>query len=165
VTPAVLEVLVFELAGRRYGLPTADVREVLPALTIVPLPRAPAVVEGIINLRGVVVPVLGIRSRFHLPPRELAVSDHLIVAQLGDRPLALRVDRVTELIRLDSADIEDARGLPGVEYVAWVAKRSEDLVLIHDLRTFLSRTEAAELAAALPGPADGLTREAEGGPA
>jgi purine-binding chemotaxis protein CheW len=64
-----LQVLVFEVAGRRYGLPADDVQELLRAVSIVPLPRAPAVVEGVINLRGKVVPVLDVRGRFRLPAR------------------------------------------------------------------------------------------------
>ena len=62
------------------------------------------------------------------------------------------------LIRLDQADVEEARGLvPGVEYVAWIARLPNNLILIHDLRTFLSRGESADLEGALaavptPGP-------------
>jgi purine-binding chemotaxis protein CheW len=146
-----LQVLVVELGGQRYGLPVADVRELARAVTILPLPRAPAIVEGIINLRGHVVPVLDVRTRFQLPARPLEPSDHFVVAQAGDRIVALRVDRALELVHLEAADLEDARGLiPGAEYVSWVAKLPHNLVLIHDLRTFLSRTESAELAGALP---------------
>ena len=155
-----LEVVVFEIGGQLYGLPASDVRELLRAVAIVPLPRAPAVVEGVINLRGQVVPVLDIRSRFRLPPRPLAPADHLIIARAGERLVALRVDRATDLVRLRTADVEDAKGLvPGAEYVAWVAKVPDNLVLIHDLRTFLSRAEAAALDEALPAPA-----AAQGGP-
>jgi purine-binding chemotaxis protein CheW len=146
-----LEVLVFEIAGRRYGVPAADVREIVAVVTIVPLPRAPAVIEGIINLRGRIVPVLDIRTRFRLPAKPAEHTDHLVVARVGERLVALRVDRATDLVGLDAADVEDARGVvPGVEYVSWVAKRAEDLVLIHDLHTFLSRAEADALDEALP---------------
>jgi purine-binding chemotaxis protein CheW len=145
-----LEVVVFEIGGRRYGLPAADVREIVRAAALTPLPRAPAVVEGILNLRGRIVPVLDIRARFRLPPRPLHPSDHLLVASVGERLVALRVDRATDLVRLRAEDIEDARGaVPGAEYVAWVAKLPNDLVLIHDLRTFLSRAESAALEEAL----------------
>ncbi len=146
-----LEVVVFEIGGQRYGLPASDVRELQRAATVTPLPRAPAVVEGVVNLRGRIVPVLDVRSRFRLPPRPVQPSDHLLFAQAGERLVALRVDRATDLIQLDAADVEDARAaVPGVEYVAWVAKQPHSLVLIHDLKTFLSRAEAAELDEAMP---------------
>ena len=146
-----LEVVVFEVGGLRFGLPAADVQELLRAVALVPLPRAPAVVEGVSNLRGRVVPVLDIRSRFRLPPSPLAPTDHLIIARAGERLVALRVDRATDLVRLPTADVEEAKGLvPGAEYVAWVAKVPDNLVLIHDLRTFLSRAESVALDRALP---------------
>lgn len=151
-----LEVLVFEVGGQQYGLPASDVQELQRAATLTPLPRAPAVVEGVVNLRGRVIPVLDIRSRFGLPARPMERTDHFVVARAGERVVALRVDRAIDLVRVDAADVEDARGsVPGVDYVTWVAKLPHSLVLIHDLRTFLSRAEAAELDEALPDVAPG----------
>lgn len=150
------EVLVFEVGGQRYALPAADVRELLRAAAVRPLPGAPAIVEGILNVRGGLVPVLDLRARFRLPPRALRPTDHFIVAEVDGRRLALRVDRALELVVLDEADVEEARSLvPGVEYVSWVARRPEDVVLIHDLRTFLSQTETAALDQALAQPRHG----------
>src|SRR4051794_17371746 len=103
-----LAVVVFEVGGQRYGLPAADVQELLRAVAVVPLPRAPVVVKGVINLRGRVVPVFDIRSRFRLPPRDVAPADHLVVAQAGPRLVALHVDRAIDLVHLDAADVEDA---------------------------------------------------------
>jgi purine-binding chemotaxis protein CheW len=142
--------VLFEIGGQRFGLPAADVQELVRAAAIVPLPSAPAIVEGIVNLRGRVVPVLDIRARFRLPPKPLEPSDHFVIARVAGRLLALRVDRALELVHLTPADLEDARsGIPGAEYVTWVAKLPFDLVLIHDLRTFLSRAEFTLLEEAL----------------
>jgi len=150
VTLAHPELLVFEVGGQRYGLPAADVRELLRAVTLTPLPRAPAIVEGVINVRGVLVPVLDIRGRFRLPPKPPEPSDHLIVARAGGRVVALRVDRAVELARLEPAAVERAEAVvPGVAYVAQMAKLPDGLVLVHDLSTFLSHAEAADLADAL----------------
>lgn len=151
-----LQVVVFEVGGQRYGLPACDVQELLRAVSIVPLPRAPAIVEGIINLRGRIVPVLDARSRFRLPPRPLDPNDHFVVARAGDRVVALRVDRAVELVQLKAEDIEEGGSVvPGVEYVAWVARLPHDLVLIHDPRTFLSDEESAALdEATAPAQAD-----------
>src|SRR5882672_6593162 len=77
------EILLFEIGGERYGLPSVDVRELVRAVTIVPLPRAPAIVEGLINLRGRIVPVLDVRSRFRVPAKPLEPSDHFIIASVG----------------------------------------------------------------------------------
>lgn len=144
------ELLIFELGNQRYALPASDVRELLRAVTLTPLPRAPAVVEGVINVRGVLVPVLDIRARFRVPPKPLQPTDHLIVAHAGGRLVALRVDRALELARLEPAAVERAEAVvPGVAYVAQMAKFPDGLVLVHDLNTFLSHTEADALTEAL----------------
>ncbi len=149
-TPSEREILLFEMGEGRYGLPSADVRELIRAVTIVSLPRAPAIVEGLINLRGKVVPVLDIRARFGAPAKPLEPSDHIIVAFASTGLVAIRVDRATELVRVDEGDIEEARRLvPGAEYVAGVARLPGGLALIHDLRTFLTEAEALALNEAL----------------
>jgi purine-binding chemotaxis protein CheW len=145
-----MEILVFEIGGRRFALPSLDVQELLRAVTIVPLPKAPAIVEGVINVRGKIVPVLDIRARFRLPSSALAHTDHLIVARAGERLVALRVERALDLTQVEAKDIEDARKIvPGAEYVAGVAMLPDGLVLIHDLQTFLSEAESAALGASL----------------
>ena len=144
------EVLVFEVAGQTYGLPTDDVRELVRAVAITPLPSAPAVIEGVVNVRGRVLPVLDLRARFHLPARALDPSDHFIVAAAGPRGVILRVDRATHLAMIEEACIQAPETLgPGVDYVAGVAKVDGGMVLIHDLSTFLSAAEAAGLDHAL----------------
>jgi purine-binding chemotaxis protein CheW len=158
-----LEVLVFEVGDRRYGLPAADVRELVRAVAVVPLPGAPPGVEGVINLRGRVVPVLDVRARLGLPSRPVEPSDHLVVARAGQRLVALRVDRATDLVRFDAADVGEARGLvPGLESVGWVARLPDDVLLIHDLGTLVAQAESARLDADLP--AGGPTREERGQP-
>jgi purine-binding chemotaxis protein CheW len=144
------DVLVLEVAGHRYGLLAADVEKVERAVTVVPLPGAPAVVAGVINVRGAVVVVLDLRLRFGLPGKAVEPSDHLVIVTTGDRRVAVHADRVTELRRIAGADIERAPiAISGVGYVAGVAKVEDGLLLIHDLRTFLSQGEAAALDAAL----------------
>ncbi len=142
------EFVLFELAGWSYAVAAATVVELVRAATIVPLPRAPAIVEGVINFRRRVIPVLDIRARFHLPRRPLALDDRFIIAAAGVRTVALRVDHISAVRRLDAADIESADALiPGVGYVAGVAKLADGLVLIHDLHRFLSQAEEDALAA------------------
>lgn len=140
-------VIVFELAGQRYGLPLRDVDEVLRAVSTVHLPKAPRIVEGVVDLRGVIVPVMDIRSRFGLPTKRVDPADQLVVGRTPDRIVAIRVDRVIGLVQVDPRDIEDASKVtPHAEYVMGIAKLADGLVLIHDLRTFLSRAESEALA-------------------
>ena len=152
--PRTLEVLVFEVGGQTYGLPTADVRELVRAVAITPLPSAPAVIEGVVNVRGRVLPVLDVRTRFGMPATPLDPSDHFIVASAGPRGVILRVDRATHLALVDQASVQSPETLgPSGTYVAGVAKVEGGLMLIHDLATFLSAAEAASLDEALSAPA------------
>src|SRR5688572_4290676 len=117
------EVLVFEVAGQRYGLPIADVLELVRAVAITALPDAPAVIEGIVNVRGRVLPVLDVRARFRLPAKPLDPSDHFIVAEAGPRGVILRVDRATHLAFVDDSSIQQPETLgPHTGYVAGVAR-------------------------------------------
>jgi purine-binding chemotaxis protein CheW len=148
--PAPREVLLFTLEGQRYGLLSEDVRELVRAARLTPLPRAPAVVEGLLNLRGTLLPVLDLRRRFHHPSRPLSPMDHFIVARAGPREVVLRVDRAEGLRVLAPGEWDPApRALPGLGTVAGAVKLEDGVVLVHDLAAFLSEAEALELDAAL----------------
>jgi purine-binding chemotaxis protein CheW len=148
--PPAREILLFTLESQRYALPLEDVRELVRAVRLTPLPRAPSIVEGLFNLRGELIPVLDMRRRFRLPARRLLPSDHFIITHAGPRVMALRVDRAEGMQSLEPGTLDTTpRELPGVGYVAGVVKLPDGLVLLHDLRTFLSEAEALELEDAL----------------
>lgn len=141
-----MDLLVFHLGAVRYAVASAAVREVVRAVAVVPLPRAPAIVEGVIDYRGTVTPVLDIRSRFGLPPAPPDIHQHFILAE-AHRLVALRVDRVTDVIQLEASGAEAIDD--GAPYVTGVVKLADGLVLIHDLATFLSTDEECVLDHAL----------------
>ena len=145
-----MEILIFELGTTRIGLRCTDVRELHRAVALVALPKAPPIVEGIINLRGRIVPVLDIRARFRLAPNAPSHTDHLILAFAGERLVALRVDRALDVVRVDPQQLEGSEATwKGVAYVAGVAKLRDGLVLIHDLATFLDAAEHETLSDAV----------------
>jgi purine-binding chemotaxis protein CheW len=81
-----------------------------------------------------------------LPPKVLEPSDHLVIAFAKRRLVAIRVDRVTDLMKVARSDVDDLTlAVPGSNLVAGVAKLHDGLVLIHDLATFLSVSEAEAL--------------------
>jgi purine-binding chemotaxis protein CheW len=142
-----MEFVIFELGTCRFGVQSSDVDEVLRAVTQVSLPRSPSIVEGIVNIRGDIVPVLNIRARFRVPPKADAITDRLIVARIDKRRIAFRVDHASELAVIADHQIEDAAVLlPNLEYVSGVAKLPDGIMLIHDLHSFLSEAEVRALA-------------------
>lgn len=145
-----LQLLVFTLENIRYALRLTAVERVVRAVDIIPLPKAPEIVLGVINFGGRVVPVLNIRARFRLPERELQVSDQLILARASGRELALVADAVGGVVeRKEQQVIAAERILPALEFLEGVAKLEDGLILIHDLARFLSLEEGRELEGAL----------------
>jgi len=142
VHSATTQLLTFELSRQRYGIPLRDVSEVVRAVSLAPLPKAPPIVEGVINLPGTIVPVLDIRARFKLPSKAIAPADHLVIARAKHRLVAVRVERALGLVRLTTREVDDLASLaPTSEYVAGAAKLPDGIGLIHDLATFLSAAE------------------------
>lgn len=142
--------VVFGIGGQRYALPLLAVERVLPMVAVSPLPKAPSVALGVINLHGQVVPVLNIRSRFGLPPRHYGLAGHLLVARTDRRILALPVDEVFG-VKEAAAETVTPPGavLPGLGYVAGIVTLADGLIFIHDLDTCLSLDEERRLAEAL----------------
>ncbi len=122
------DMLIFEVAGQRHGLAVADVQELLPALSILPMHDAPVHIEGVINLRGAIVSVLDVRSRLGLPAKALLPTDHFIIVRSGDGLFALHVDRALELARVEAAELKTADQNGGRRAVA---KWKDALVLLH----------------------------------
>jgi purine-binding chemotaxis protein CheW len=143
------EVLVFRLGGVRCALPLAAVVEVLRAVRVTPLPTAPAVVEGVIDVRGLVVPVLDLRARLGMAPVPVRADHVLILAGAGGRTVAVRADAVEWIASLDTSLVEPERIARGIGYLAGVARTADGMVLVHDLEAFLRQGEAEALEAAL----------------
>lgn len=138
--------LLFHLDRQRFGVPVAEVLEVARAVSLAQLPKAPTIVEGVINLRGHAVPVLDIRARFGLTTKPIELSDQMIIARARDRVVAIRVDQVADIVTVDESDIEDIKSLaPNQVRVAGVAKLPDGIIVIHNLAEFLSQAEADEL--------------------
>ncbi len=143
--------VVFALDEETYALRLDAVVRVVRMASVTPLPKAPEIVLGVVNVRGRIIPVFDVRRRFHLPAREIAVTDQLIIVRTARRAVALAADTVTGIREYpDEAVVEAERILPGLEYVEGVVKLADGLVLIHDLEQFLSLDEEESLHRALP---------------
>lgn len=142
--------VVFSLDGQLFALRLAAVERIIRAVEVTPLPRAPEIVLGVINLQGRILPVFNVRGRFRLSEREIELSDHLIIARARARKVALVVDEVRGVHEgLDEETVAAAEILPGLEQVAGVAKLDGDIILLHDLDKFLSLEEERELESGL----------------
>jgi len=155
MAPAVVEapgvpLVMFALDGERFALHGRAVREIVRAVAVAALPDAPEVVEGVVNYRGSLAPVLNVRSRFGLPPRPLDPTQHFVLAEAGSRLVALRVDRVLDVLEVPAEAVEAGAAVaPGSRRTEGVARLPDGLLVIHDLERFLSLDEGTALDASL----------------
>lgn len=131
-----VQLLLFTLDDIRFGLNIQHVQSVIPAVAVTPLPKAPEIVEGVIN----------VRKRFRLPDRRLSVKDKYILASTSQHEIALRVDTVPGLIEIPDTSITHKDDvINDLEYVEGIARLEDGLLLIHDVTTFLSLSESKKL--------------------
>jgi purine-binding chemotaxis protein CheW len=142
--------VIFLLNDQRYGLPLVTVDRVVRMVCITPLPKAPDIILGIVNVQGQVIPVINMRRRFCLPEREITLTDQLVIAHTALRPVALVVDAVLDVFTpLVEVIIEAQSILFGTQYIKGVIKLNDGLILIHELDKFLSLEEEAFLSRAM----------------
>lgn len=150
-------IVIFVLDQGRYALPLERVERAVRMVEVTHLPKTPAIVCGIVNVQGRLVPVIDLRRRFGLPKRHMQLGDHLLIARSVTRTLAMIVDEVSGVAECDPLEVvASASVMPGTDYVQGIAKLADGMVLIHDLDSFLSLDEALSLdqALAADSPAD-----------
>lgn len=142
------QLVVFQLAGETYGVNIGSVHEIIRMQEITKVPRTPDFVEGVINLRGRIIPVIDLRKRFYLPLQEKTQSSRIIVIEMDSVTVGMIVDSVSEVIRLPLNEIEPAPPMVGgvdATYLRGVGKREKGLIVLLDLNQVLKGEEKAEL--------------------
>jgi purine-binding chemotaxis protein CheW len=145
------QVVVFEIAGESYGVDIARVQEIIRPPAITAVPRAPEYVEGVVNLRGRVIPVINLRNRFGLPDTERDRSSRIVVLEISGQTIGVAVDAVSEVLRVPQ-DVIEAPGAtltgPQTAHLRGIAKLDERLVILLDLDRLIDADEAHAHAAA-----------------
>jgi purine-binding chemotaxis protein CheW len=152
-----LALLVFELAGVRYALELSAVREVVSAVMIAPLPDAPPVIEGIVDVRGDIVPVYDLRLRFGLPARRLSPDERLVIAWTNTRLISFRCERTDWVEHVSRTLVDDpATARSAGRHIAGVVRLPDGLVLMQNLDAFLEASESGQLDEAMSAQGDGV---------
>ena len=142
------QLVVFQLAAELYGVEISRVHEIIRLQSVTRVPRAPAFVEGVINLRGKVIPVVDLRRRFGLPMAEHTRSSRIVVLEIGDQVVGIIVDGVSEVLRVNTSTVEPPSPVvAGIdsEYLHGIAKLADRLVILLDLERVLARDERRAL--------------------
>lgn len=120
------------------------VQEIRGYEKVKPIPRAPDYLKGVVNLRGVVVPVVDLRVRFGLAEPRYDAFTVMVILRIGARILAVVVDAVSDVVRLPASELKPAPSLGSVvdsSYISAVATPGERMVLLLDIEKLLSSGE------------------------
>ena len=143
----IIQLVSFELEGEEYGIDVLAVREIIRMPGITKMPNTPEYVDGIINLRGTVVPIISLRRRFGLYEREGDRNSRILVMEVGDNLTGFVVDAVAEVIRISSDEIQPApsivQGNAAQECITGVLNKAERLLIMLDLNRLFSDEEKA----------------------
>jgi purine-binding chemotaxis protein CheW len=139
-----IQLVVFELADESYGVEISRVQDINRMQEITEIPHAPESVVGVINLRGRVIPVVDLRTRFGMPGAEHTKSTRIVVVQMGEEPIGMIVDAVSQVLRIPTKVIEPPSPvLTSLDsrYLLGIAKLEDELVILLDLDYVLSKDE------------------------
>ncbi|UTR10846.1 chemotaxis protein CheW [Evansella sp. LMS18] len=143
-----VKVIVFELKDEEYGVPVEQVRSIERVQHITRVPKTPAFVKGVINLRGVVTPVIDLRSRFEIEEEEYSSQTRVIIVSVNDTEAGLIVDTANDVIDIPAGEIEPPPEVAGgveAEYIYGVAKLDKRLLILLNLDKVLNTEEMKEL--------------------
>jgi purine-binding chemotaxis protein CheW len=145
----ILQLVSFKIGREEFGVDILSVQEINRMVGVTRVPNAPEFVSGVINLRGKVIPIVELRKRFGLPPREADKDTRIIVVELGRSVVGFTVDAVNEVLRIPRSVIEPPPAVVagiGSEYITGVGKLEDRLLILLDLERILRSAEREELA-------------------
>ncbi|MBI4958258.1 MAG: purine-binding chemotaxis protein CheW [Desulfovibrio sp.] len=141
---SLLQLVTFNISEEEFGVDILKVQEIIRTMEITKVPRAPEFVEGVINLRGKVIPILDLRRRFGMQARPHDKQTRIIVIELGAMIVGFVVDGVSEVLRISASTVEPppavVSGLES-EYISGVGKLEDRLLILLDLNKLLSTSE------------------------
>jgi purine-binding chemotaxis protein CheW len=156
-----LQIVGFRIGRETFGLPIGAVREIVRVPEITSVPNSPDFIEGVINLRGRIIPVVDLRKRFGEPVGAPSKKNRIVVVEVENRSLGLMVNSASEVLKIPPSEIEEPHAVfqeGDLNYITGVGKLNGRLVILLDLSKVLQRgelkriaeTEDGAIAAALP---------------
>lgn len=148
-TSELLQLVSFNIGSEEFGVDILKVQEINRMVEITRVPQAPHYVEGVINLRGKVIPIIDLRKRFSLEVKEYDKNTRIVVVDINGSIMGMVVDSVSEVLRLPSNTIEPPPEIvAGInsEYIKGVAKLEDRLLIFLDLSKVIDVSEIAAIA-------------------
>jgi purine-binding chemotaxis protein CheW len=159
-----LQVVGFRIGRETFGLPISMVREIVRVPEITSVPNAPDYIEGVINLRGRIIPIVDLRKRFGQKSFEPNKKNRIVVVEVETRLIGLIVNSASEVLRIPPSEIEEPSNVfqeGELNYITGVGKLKGRLVILLDLSRILQRGELRgldEVADSAEVPVGGMVR-------
>ena len=147
-----LQLVTFSIGSEEFGVDILKVIEIIRTMEITKVPKAPAFVEGVINLRGLVIPIIDLRRRFGLAEKAGGSDTRIIVIEINGMSVGFVVDSVSEVLRIPANTVEPAPPVvAGVDsdYISGVGKLEDRLLILLDLDKLLSADDLESLGASV----------------
>lgn len=141
---AAREVLVFVLGAEEYGVDILKVQEIRGYEKVTPIPSTPAFLKGVVNLRGIIVPVIDLRIKFGMADPRYDSFTVVVILRLEGRVIGVVVDGVSDVVQLGEVDVKAAPNLGSVvdgTFLAGLAVKDDRMILLLDIEKFLSSSE------------------------
>ncbi len=148
ITEELLQLVSFKIGDAEFGVDILKVQEINKMMELTVVPNTPPFVEGVVNLRGRIIPVLNLRSRLGLEVKEYDAETRIIVVELEDKTIGFIVDEVNEVLRIPKSITEPPpQVISGVEsdYITAIGKLEDRLLILLDLTKILSTEEKEQL--------------------
>lgn len=136
--------VIFKLGSERYAVDILNVGGISEYREITKVPNAPVFIDGIINLRGDIIPIVNLKKRFNIPEKQVDSDTRIIINNIGGKDIGFIVDEASQVIKIDDANIEPAPEIlksGDREYIAGVGKVEDTIVILLDLEKILSEDE------------------------
>lgn len=146
-----VQLVIFKLDNEDYGLPISKVQEINRMVAVTRLPQTPDFMEGIINLRGRVIPVVDLRKRFGFCSREHQADTRIMVVDLSGQTVGLIVDAVNEVAKISAECIEPPPPSFEAKFVQGIGKLEDRLVIMLDIDRIVTSQESIMLKSVIAG--------------
>ncbi|MCG8572382.1 MAG: chemotaxis protein CheW [Spirochaetes bacterium] len=147
-----MSLVTFKISNELYGINIMEVREIIRLSEITPIPNSPDFVDGVIKLRGQIIPIVDLGKRFHFTPVQFSEEDELlrgiIIIHVQDMTIGIIIDQVNRVISINLDQIQPPPQMIagiGAEYIEGVSRLEETLLIILNVRKLFSKTEMLQL--------------------
>lgn len=143
-----MQLVTFELAGEHFAVDIHAVREINRLMEITRVPKSPAEIAGVINLRGKIFPVVELRRKFGFPESEANEQTRIVVLEFGGRETGFIVDRVHEVLRIDGSVVDptpEVMGTVDADFIKGIAKLEGRLLIVLDLEKLFGELDLNDL--------------------